>query len=137
MSDGIEIKIKSYFNVVQPVAYARIDAPDPNVQRATFVAKAKQLADYLGGPISVVARPNEIELLVEEFYALPGNGAGGLLHIVLDDGNTEQIHVEFCRQEARKAGDEPAYWMAQVLLALTDEERRRVCAGDDEDDGDL
>jgi hypothetical protein len=43
-------------------------------------------------------RPTVIEIapLVASFYEFEGNGCGGSLHIVLDDGNIEDSHVDYC-----------------------------------------
>lgn len=38
----------------------------------------------------------EVLPLVNAYYAKPGNSVGGNLHIVLDDCNVEDGHVEFC-----------------------------------------
>ena len=51
---------------------------------------------------------------------------GGFLHIVLDDGNVEDSHVEFCRDEAREGGDEEAVVLAELLLTFTVADRIRV-----------
>lgn len=43
-------------------------------------------------------RPNVAEVmpLVNAFYAFDGNACGGSLHIVLDDENIEDGHVDYC-----------------------------------------
>jgi hypothetical protein len=78
-----------------------------------------------------LARAENIDELIDAFYLLPGNGSGGLLHVVLDDCNYETIHVAFCRDEARNAGDEHAFWLAQILLAMTEHERCQILDGED------
>lgn len=50
------------------------------------------------------------------------------LHIVIDDLNVETHHVEWCRNEAQRIGDEDGVRLAEVLLTLTEDERREVCA---------
>jgi hypothetical protein len=64
-----------------------------------------------------------VERLIDDYYALPGNLAGGSLHIVLDDGNTGEDSIVYCQGYSTEAGDDAGYWLATVLLALTDEER--------------
>jgi hypothetical protein len=64
-----------------------------------------------------------VSSLVERFRALPGNSNGGLLHIVLEDSNVEEEHIVWCREQARTAGDEAAFWLAQLLLMFTEDER--------------
>lgn len=65
-----------------------------------------------------------IKWLVKLFYALPDNGAGGKLHVVLDDNNWEREHVQWCRDRATEADDKAAVRMAKVLLELTDDQLR-------------
>lgn len=74
------------------------------------------------------------ERLRDEFYALPGNGAGGSLHVVLDDNNWERVHIEFCLKWARGRNDVAGERFALLLLTLTDEQ---LCEwlGDGYDDG--
>ena len=65
--------------------------------------------------------------MVEAFYALPGNGAGGYhLHVVLDDGNWEDIFVHSSVESAREAGDIAALLLAQTLLLLSPTQRRKL-----------
>lgn len=64
--------------------------------------------------------------LIEDFYTLDGNGAGGSLHIVLDDQNIGVDSIEFCRDYASKEGDSAGYWLAILLLTLTDGEREEL-----------
>ena len=58
------------------------------------------------------------------FYALPENLSGGSLHVVLDDGNWEREHVEFCRGLAADRGDVAGERLAGLLLTLSDEQLR-------------
>lgn len=66
----------------------------------------------------------DIDRLTEEFYKLDGNGAGGSLHVVLDDGNWERDCVEFCRKWAVDRNDIAGERFADLLLTLTDEQLR-------------
>lgn len=59
--------------------------------------------------------------LIERYYEMPGNGAGGSLHVVLDDGNHERSSVEFCLNYAIKDGDKAGEALARALLALPDD----------------
>lgn len=47
----------------------------------------------------------------------------GSLHIVLDDGNVEDSHVEFCRKYAIENGDEEGAYLAGVLAGLSQSQR--------------
>jgi hypothetical protein len=77
------------------------------------------------------ARPTVplVVLKAREFYTKHGNGCGGVLHIVLDDGNVEEAHVRFCRDEAVKKDDHDAIDICDDLLELTAEERYAVYNG--------
>ena len=63
-----------------------------------------------------------IDRLIDAFYRLDGNGAGGSLHIVLDDHNWERSSVEFCLGWAKDNGDGAGQALAALLLELTDEQ---------------
>lgn len=60
------------------------------------------------------------------YYQQPDNGAGGSLHIVLDDGNLETSNVQFCLEWARKEHDEDGEALALMLLEMTRTQRGRV-----------
>lgn len=64
--------------------------------------------------------------VVREFLTAPGNSVGGHLHIVLDDGNIGDQHIQSCLDDARKAGDALAVKLAEMLLQLTKTQRRRI-----------
>jgi hypothetical protein len=76
----------------------------------------------------------DVEQLEELFYEIDGNGAGGSLHIVLDDGNWDRDSIEFCVGYARENGDEAGRRFAEWLLAnLTDQQMHDYfCSGYDE-----
>lgn len=63
-----------------------------------------------------------IDRLKDAFYLLEGNGAGGSLHIVLDDNNWERSNVEFCLKWAQDRNDAAGTALATLLLELTDEQ---------------
>lgn len=50
---------------------------------------------------------DDVAPLIPAFYAIDGNGTGGVLHIVLDDNNVEDDNVDFCIRQAM-AG--PSTW---------------------------
>lgn len=65
-------------------------------------------------------------------------GAGGSLHIVLDDGNVEDSHVEFCRQFAIEHGDSEGEKLAEILLRMSKTQRSKLAArfyDDGQDEG--
>jgi hypothetical protein len=54
--------------------------------------------------------------------------SGGNLHIALDDGNSDRGSVEFCLAQAERYGDVVGVKLARALLALDDDDRRRLCS---------
>lgn len=44
---------------------------------------------------------------------------GGHLHIVLDDGNVERGHVQFCLDEARKDGCVTCIRIAELMIQMS------------------
>lgn len=74
-------------------------------------------------------RPTFAELLplAEAYYAAtPENGAGGSLHIVLDDGNIDDEHVRFCIAWAEEHGDIAGVELAHLLLRASRRTRERL-----------
>ena len=66
--------------------------------------------------------------LVEVFYARPGNGAGGALHVQLDDGNLEDHFLDEPIDD-----DDEADALRRVLLAMPHRRRWRVYTGEGPD----
>ncbi len=64
--------------------------------------------------------------MARDYYKLPGNGCGGNLHIVLDDGNLETGHVQFCLDQAQEHNDEKGIELAKALLDLTEDQRDTI-----------
>jgi hypothetical protein len=69
---------------------------------------------------------NELLPLVNLYYALPGNGSGGSLHIVLEDHNVEDHSVRHCLAWAQERGDVVGEALARLLLRMTRTQRARV-----------
>jgi hypothetical protein len=61
-----------------------------------------------------------LDVLVKAIYETPAGGCGCCLHIVLDDGNWERHHVEWCLEHAEHGICKE---VAELLLKLTDEGR--------------
>lgn len=61
-------------------------------------------------------------------YALPGHGVGGCLHIVLEDGNLKNHHVQFCVDYAREQDCPTCQRIAADILALSMTQRRKLRA---------
>lgn len=68
----------------------------------------------------------EVRPLVQAYYALPGNGAGGSLHVVLDDHNVEDDFVRSCVSYAEDRGDLVGACLGNVLLLMSKTQRRKV-----------
>lgn len=69
---------------------------------------------------------SDVLKLVHAYYA-NGNGAGGNLHIVLDDGNIRDGDVLFCLERAKECGDTDGIEIANLLLAMSKTQRKKVC----------
>jgi hypothetical protein len=54
------------------------------------------------------------------------HGAGGSLHIVLDDGNLEDGSVQFCIDSAEERGDAAGAALGRLLLQMTRTQRAKV-----------
>jgi len=67
---------------------------------------------------------SEILELAAEYYQ--DYCTGGALHIVLDDGNIEDEHIEWCIKEAKIAGDKEAVELGEALLTLTIKQRYEI-----------
>lgn len=65
-----------------------------------------------------------LDELRSEFYGIEGNGCGGTLHIVLDDGNNDRDDIRHCLSYARERGDLAGELFAEALLTLTDEQMK-------------
>ena len=68
----------------------------------------------------------EVLPLVEAYLAKEGNGAGGSLHLVLEDGNTDPRSIRFCIAEARKAGDTDGVELGETILGLSKTQRKKL-----------
>ena len=67
--------------------------------------------------------------MVRDYYSKPGNGAGGSLHIVLDDGNLDNKDILFCREWAEKENDADGVVLADVLLSMSKTQRKKLYSG--------
>lgn len=64
--------------------------------------------------------------IVLAYYSIDGNGAGGNLHIVLDDGNIEANHVEWCKERCHEEGDLFGWRLATLLLQMSEDARQEL-----------
>ncbi len=65
-----------------------------------------------------------VKRLVDRYYARPGNGAGGSLHVVLDDNNLETSTVLWCAEYATERGDWSGARLARIIALLSMTQRR-------------
>jgi hypothetical protein len=68
----------------------------------------------------------EVLPLLREFAQAPGNEVGGVLHIVLDDGNVHDEDVRYCIEEADAQGDELGSTLGRVLLRMSKTQRAKL-----------
>ena len=69
---------------------------------------------------------NYIVQKCKEYYQKPGNSVGGNLHIVLDDGNLENSHIQHCKETCIKEHDHDGSKICTLLLQCTDAQRRSI-----------
>ena len=72
----------------------------------------------------------EVLPLIKSYYAKPLNGVGGSLHIVLEDGNIEDGHIEYCKQYAIEQNDTDGVMIADLLLRMSETQRWKLYAAD-------
>lgn len=61
------------------------------------------------------------------YYRLPGNGAGGNLHLVLDDGNCDDSALWTCIRSCAKEEDGKGLRIVTTMLfTMTEEQREKL-----------
>lgn len=68
----------------------------------------------------------ELIRLAKAYYSIPENRAGGSLHIVLDDGNIDDDDIRHCLDYARAEGDCAGVSLAEQLLKVSKNQRRKL-----------
>jgi hypothetical protein len=68
----------------------------------------------------------EVIPLFKEYLSKPGNEVGGCLHIITDDFNIEDCHIEFCIDYARKRNDVDAIRLGDILLQMSKTQRKKL-----------
>lgn len=102
-------------------------------ESAILTASPGEEADVFIGCIEFCEDPPtalEVKALIRAWYAMPEHGAGGSLHIVLDDGNWERDSIEFCRGYAAERGDIAGVCFSELLLTCSDEQLHECLARD-------
>ncbi len=64
--------------------------------------------------------------LVKAFYQKEGNGCGGNLHIVLDDGNIEDEHILFCLRQCEAKSDTDGIILCNLLQRMSKTQRLKI-----------
>lgn len=79
-------------------------------------------------PWTQTTRPTlpEVASQFAAYYAAPGNGAWGSLHIVLSDGNVGDDCVQFCIDHAQEIGDAEGERLGRILLTMSKAQRRKL-----------
>lgn len=64
-----------------------------------------------------------LPLMIREWYERDGNGAGGMLHCLLDDGNVDDESIALDRERVRESGDSLAIAIVDAIASLPEDER--------------
>lgn len=56
-----------------------------------------------------------VKELIQSYYRLPENAAGGCLHIFLDDGNIDIHSLRACQAVCEEQGDTFGFFLCDVL----------------------
>jgi len=72
----------------------------------------------------------EVLPLIVTYYSIPGNGVGGIFHIVLDDGNVDDGDVEYCLNLAKKREDKESIKIGEILLRMSRAQRKKLYLSD-------
>jgi hypothetical protein len=67
--------------------------------------------------------------LIEIYYAVDGNGVGGNLHVVLDDGNLDDESIKWCIGECLAGSDHLGAEIAKRLMGFDEEARGLIMQG--------
>jgi len=81
---------------------------------------------------TILVKDNLLEM-ISEYYALPGNEAGGPCHIVLDDFNVRDRNLEFCLKACKEENDLMGIAIIENLMLLETKVDRWRAIGLDED----
>ena len=68
----------------------------------------------------------EVLPLIKEYRDKDGNGVGGNLHIILDDGNVNDSDVIFCLDRAKETNDTDGVKIAEMLLQMSKTQRSKL-----------
>lgn len=63
--------------------------------------------------------------MINAYYQMPNTGLGGSLHIVLEDPNYNDSHVQWCINYAIDTGDIHGQLLGELLLTMSQTQRRK------------
>lgn len=63
--------------------------------------------------------------MINAYYKLPGVGLGGSLHIVLEDPNYQNHHVQWCINHAIEVGDIEGQILGELMLTMSKRQREK------------
>lgn len=72
--------------------------------------------------------PEAAERLRAYYASAENRSMGGFVHIVTDDGNTEQKDIDWCVREAEAHGDAYDVEIAQMLAGMSRTQRNKLSA---------
>lgn len=78
-------------------------------------------------PSAEIAVPDVLDRF-KVYHAKESNLAWGSLHIVLDDHNVKDHHVEHCIQYAEEQGDTEGAELGRILLKLSKSQRLKIAS---------
>lgn len=67
-----------------------------------------------------------LPFFIDYYYTVLENPTGGLLHIVLDDGNIEHGNIHYCMEECEKEGDTFGYFLGNLMRYFEEEELQKM-----------
>lgn len=68
----------------------------------------------------------EVGPLVRALYRLDQHGAGGHLHLILDEPNCEDGAVDYCLKYAKEERCTPCYHLALIMRQMTRTQRSKL-----------
>jgi hypothetical protein len=60
------------------------------------------------------------------YLSRPENSCGGSLHIITDDDNVQDYHVQGCIEYAHQRGDAEGAELAEILLRMSKTQRLKI-----------
>ena len=67
-----------------------------------------------------------VSRLIKVFYGFSGNGAGGNLHLVLDDKNISKDNIAYCLECSIAEDDKLSEALCRMLLRMNYKDKRKA-----------